>query len=84
MINFYHKTFAMAKIKNSLSQIKIAKLLYKDISTLTEQSRIGIALAVNKEITMLYWQIGKTIKTSLLKNKRAGLRRRNCCDSSSA
>ncbi len=62
----------MAKNESSLSEIKIAQLLYKDISTLIEQSRTRIALAVNQEITMLYWQIGKAIKTSLLKNQRAG------------
>ena len=42
-----------------------------DIKKLIEQSRQNVALAVNAEITLLYWHIGKRIKTEILGNKRA-------------
>ncbi len=61
----------MAKIQNKVSDIRIAQGLYKEISTLIEQSRKHVALVVNQEMTLLYWYIGKTISNSLLKNKRA-------------
>ena len=61
----------MAKTQNKVSDIKTAELLYKDISELIEQSRKRVALIVNQEITLLYWRIGRTISSSLLKNKRA-------------
>jgi predicted nuclease of restriction endonuclease-like (RecB) superfamily len=61
----------MAKIQGKLSDARIAEGLYKDISLLIEQSRKRVALTVNQEITLLYWRIGRTISTFLLKNKRA-------------
>jgi hypothetical protein len=61
----------MAKIQSKLSDARLAEVLYKDISLLIEQSRTRVALTVNQEITLLYWRIGRTISTSLLKNKRA-------------
>ena len=51
----------MAKIKKTISDVKIADLLYKDVSILIEQSRKRVALIVNQEITLLYWRIGKAI-----------------------
>ncbi len=62
-------------MKNNLNakpEIEAVQSLYKNISQLIEQSRYRIALAVNQEITLLYWHIGKTINEVLLKNKRAG------------
>lgn len=61
----------MAKNINVLSDTKIIGGLYSDISFLIEQSRKHVALVVNKEMTLLYWYIGKTINTALLKNRRA-------------
>jgi len=43
-----------------------------DIKKLIEQSRQNAALAVNAEITLLYWHIGKRIKTEILGDERAG------------
>ena len=60
----------MAKTQDNLSDIKIAEGLYQNISILIEQSKKHVALTVNREITLLYWRIGNTIKSSLLKNKR--------------
>ena len=42
-----------------------------DIKLLIEQSRHNVALAVNAEITLLYWHVGKRINDEVLKNNRA-------------
>jgi len=42
-----------------------------EIKQLIEQSRQKVAVAVNSEITLLYWHIGKRINSEVLKNKRA-------------
>lgn len=42
-----------------------------DIKTLIEQSRNNVALAVNAEITLLYWNVGKRINDEILGNERA-------------
>lgn len=61
----------MANIQNKTSDIRIAEGLYKEIAALIEQSRKHVALVVNQEITLLYWNIGRAINHSLLKKKRA-------------
>jgi predicted nuclease of restriction endonuclease-like (RecB) superfamily len=45
--------------------------LYQDIKTLIEQSRQKSASAINAEISLLYWNVGKRIKTDILKDERA-------------
>jgi predicted nuclease of restriction endonuclease-like (RecB) superfamily len=45
--------------------------LYNDICQLIEQSRANVALTVNRELTLLYWQIGHLINTEILQFKRA-------------
>jgi predicted nuclease of restriction endonuclease-like (RecB) superfamily len=42
------------------------------IKELIEQSKQQIAVSVNATMSMLYWQIGKRIKTEILQNGRAG------------
>ena len=42
-----------------------------DIRQLIEQSRQSVALAVNVEITSLYWKVGKRINDEVLGNERA-------------
>ncbi len=51
----------------AIEDIKIAS----DIKTLIEQSRQNVALAVNAEITLLYWSVGKLINDEILGNARA-------------
>lgn len=46
-------------------------LLFSEIRGLIEQSRQNVALAVNAEITLLYWHVGKRIKTEIIKDERA-------------
>jgi predicted nuclease of restriction endonuclease-like (RecB) superfamily len=61
----------MKKNSEELPEIKLIEYLYNDIAELIEQSRGRVALTINQEVTLLYWSIGKTISTYLLKNKRA-------------
>jgi predicted nuclease of restriction endonuclease-like (RecB) superfamily len=46
--------------------------LFISIKDLIEQSKQQIAVSVNATMSMLHWQIGKRIKTEILKNGRAG------------
>ena len=45
---------------------KISLPLIADLKQLIESSRQRVAVAVNVEITMLYWNIGKQIQQHLL------------------
>ena len=42
-----------------------------DVKKLIDQSKQKVVLAVNSEITWLYWNIGKRISEEILQNKRA-------------
>jgi len=57
-------------MNNNLKAVQISKSLYMDIAVLIEQSRSFVALTINREITILNYNIGKTISISLLKYKR--------------
>ena len=46
--------------------------LYNGIRQLVYDSKVAIAVTVNKQLTMLYWNIGSMIKSEILQNKRAG------------
>lgn len=48
-----------------------SKALFKEVAGLLENSKAKVAQTVNHEITMLYWNIGRSINTPLLKFKRA-------------
>lgn len=50
---------------------KVELPLANEIKQLIEQSRQRVALAVNSEITLLYWNIGRRINIEILKEKRA-------------
>lgn len=45
--------------------------LFNAICRLVNSSRASIALSVNQQLTLLYWSIGKLIKTEVLRDKRA-------------
>ncbi|HAT9777364.1 TPA: DUF1016 family protein [Legionella pneumophila subsp. pneumophila] len=51
--------------------------LLADIQQLINKSRQKIALAVNAELTMLYWRIGHRINVEILKDTRATLSNNN-------
>ena len=44
--------------------------LFSEVKKLIEQSRRSVAIAVNAEMTMLYWQIGRRINDKVLNNER--------------
>jgi len=46
--------------------------LLGDLRQLIDGARTRAAQAVNAEITLLYWQVGKRIRTDILKHERAG------------
>jgi phosphoribosylformimino-5-aminoimidazole carboxamide ribonucleotide (ProFAR) isomerase len=51
---------------------KIAKIdLANEIKSLIEQSKRNVALAINAEITALYWHVGNRINSEILQNERA-------------
>lgn len=45
--------------------------LFSDIELLINQSKQRVAIAINTEISMLYWNIGKRINEDILNNERA-------------
>jgi predicted nuclease of restriction endonuclease-like (RecB) superfamily len=47
------------------------KKIVIETKSMIEQSRQNVALAVNAEITLLYWKVGKRINDEVLSNKRA-------------
>lgn len=46
--------------------------LYESIRRMVYESKSAIAIVVNRQLTLLYWNIGRLIKTEILQNKRAG------------
>lgn len=55
----------------SLENTGILNLL-KDIKQIIEQSKRNVAIAVNAEMTIIYWKVGQRMRTEVLNNKRAG------------
>lgn len=47
------------------------KKLVNDLRTLILEARSKVALTVNAELTLLYWQIGRRIRQDILKKRRA-------------
>jgi predicted nuclease of restriction endonuclease-like (RecB) superfamily len=52
-------------------EIKNIKPIANEVIQLIEQSRQNVALAINAEITLLYWSVGKRINEEILVNERA-------------
>lgn len=45
--------------------------LLDDVQSMIEQTRTGVAQAVNTGMTSLYWRIGKRIQSEILQGQRA-------------
>lgn len=45
--------------------------IFQEIKELIIQARKNVVVAINSELSLLYWQIGKKIKIEILNNKRA-------------
>ncbi len=64
------KSVSGKKEKSIVANNNVAPL-FDNIAILIQESRQRVAVTVNAELTMLYWNIGKHIKTEILNNKRA-------------
>jgi hypothetical protein len=53
------------------AQLKINNGLIGDIKSLIEKSKQNLAVSVNSEMTLLYWQIGERINREVLQGNRA-------------
>ena len=62
----------MSGLKASANPGRAPVALLGDIRTLIEASRQRAALAVNAELTLLFWRIGQRIHTEVLAGQRAG------------
>jgi predicted nuclease of restriction endonuclease-like (RecB) superfamily len=49
----------------------VPRKLVADLRSLIESARLGVAQAVNSALVLLYWQIGHSIRTEVLKSRRA-------------
>lgn len=56
---------------NDGGEMSVNKKLLQSIVGLIDISRHKVASTVNQELTLLYWNIGKTINEDILKNNRA-------------
>jgi len=45
--------------------------VFKEISGLIEQARRKVAAAINEEMVVLYWNIGRVVKEEIMKSVRA-------------
>jgi hypothetical protein len=54
-----------------MPNIKKKNNLLQSIVKLIDNTRKKVAVAVNSELTLLYWHIGKKINDDILQNKRA-------------
>jgi hypothetical protein len=61
----------MTKENNGLPENQTSKDLFESVVALIEQSRKLVALTVNREVTLLNWQVGKSINQELLREQRA-------------
>ncbi len=52
-------------------QILLKADIFQEIKELIIKARKNVVVAINSELSLLYWQIGKKIKTEILNNKRA-------------
>jgi len=55
----------------TLSNIKEDKDILSRISEMIAQARERVAAAINEQMVLLYWNIGKVIKEDIVKNERA-------------
>ncbi|HCT4781791.1 TPA: DUF1016 family protein [Pseudomonas aeruginosa] len=62
----------MSKRKASITSSAAPSALLGDIRALIEASRQRAALAVNAELTLLFWRVGHRIHTEVLAGQRAG------------
>lgn len=62
----------MTQDKKHLPQSQEARELLHHVVALIEESKKQVALTVNREVTLLYWRIGRAINQELLQEQRGG------------
>ena len=55
-------------MKTDMNKLATSQNLFKHIKNLIEQTKQTIAVAVNSSMTLMYWNIGKTINDEILQN----------------
>jgi len=53
------------------NRVEKSKDIFDRISGLIEEARKKVAITINQEMVILYWNIGKTIKDEIIKSDRA-------------
>ena len=61
----------MARRKDNAAAAPAQSKLFDQINALIHDARARVAITVNWELVLLYWQVGKAIKEDILDNKRA-------------
>lgn len=54
-----------------MSNIDGINNLFNKISTLIEQARTKVAMTINQEMVVLYWNIGRVVKDEIIRSERA-------------
>lgn len=54
-----------------MSEIQTISALFNEVRRLIDDAKGRVAASVNAELTWLYWQIGRCIKSDVLRNERA-------------
>ena len=52
-------------------KLSILGALFSEVSCLIEEAKQRVAVAVNAELTILYWRIGTLVNGEVLQEKRA-------------
>lgn len=55
-------------MKTDMNKLATSQNLFKHIKNIIEQTKQTIAVAVNSSMTLMYWNIGKTINDEILQN----------------
>ena len=71
MPSFNKNTKGSDIIMGNVISNKNVKLLYKEIVKTIDNSKRNVVAAVNSEMVVLYWNIGKIIKTEILQSEKA-------------
>jgi predicted nuclease of restriction endonuclease-like (RecB) superfamily len=59
------------KVQNDPILRRVEQALFSEIRQIIDQAKQRAAVAINSEITLLYWQVGKRIQTEVLQGQRA-------------
>ena len=61
----------MSKTPDSPEQPDTPDALFGEVKNLIQSAKQRAAVAINAELTLLYWQVGQRINTEVLKGERA-------------